>query len=118
MRQKRLPFVQYSQTAAAIVRDDAATWLEAVRRVRAQDRLQIALHTFAKHYFPESFKTRALDALSRATSPVVQIGIAADGGEGTAITLTHWPSEISMLLGGQVYMDFGSFGQAERPSAQ
>lgn len=84
---------------AQVARGDAGAWLEDVLRDPAPDRLRIVFHTIAWQYFSEATKARALDALSRVSSPVAQIAMEADGGEGAAVTLTRWPSGAQTALG-------------------
>lgn len=84
---------------ARVERGDAGAWLEAVLSDPAPDRLRVVFHTIAWQYFPEPTKARALEALARAPSPVMQIAMEADGGDGAAITLTRWPGGARTVLG-------------------
>lgn len=84
---------------ARVERGDAGVWLEAALQDPAPDRLRIVFHTIAWQYFPEPTKARALEALARTSSPVVQIAMEADGGDGAAITLTRWPGGAKTVLG-------------------
>jgi hypothetical protein len=88
-----------SEVAAEITQGDAGEWLEAVLARPAPDRLRIVFHTVAWQYFPDATKARALAAMSRTSSPLVQIAMEADGGDGAAITLTRWPSSAKATLG-------------------
>lgn len=84
---------------AEVARGDAGAWLEDMLSEPAPDRLRIVFHTVAWQYFPEESKARALNALSKASSPVVQIAMEDDGGDGAAISLTHWPAGSRFVLG-------------------
>ncbi len=80
-----------ARTPAEISADDAGEWLETQLKHPASDRLRIVFHTVAWQYFPCPTQERCLAAFQGAQSPVVQISMEADGGEGAAIKLTHWP---------------------------
>ena len=88
-----------ARVPAEIARGDAGVWLEDILSDPAPDRLRIVFHTVAWQYFPEQSKARALNALSKVSSPVVQIAMEDDGGDGAAITLTHWPDGSQTVLG-------------------
>ena len=84
---------------ADIARNDAASWTEGALAHPAPDRLRVVFHTIAWQYFPEDTQKRVRNAMAATRSPLVEIAMEGDGGEGAAVTLTHWPDGSSTLLG-------------------
>lgn len=80
------------ETPAQVDAGDAGTWLEAMLGRPAEGHLRVVCHTIAWQYFPQDTKDRALAAMKGTTEPLACIGMEADGGEGAALTLTHYPS--------------------------
>jgi hypothetical protein len=84
---------------AEIARDDAGAWTEEMLAEPAVDRVRVLFHTVAWQYFPVTTKARASAAMARVPSPLVQIAMEADGGEGAAIRMTLWPEGETRDLG-------------------
>lgn len=84
---------------AKISSGDAGAWLETALATPATDRLKVVFHTVAWQYFPAATRQRAQWAMARATSPLVQLSMEADGGDGARISLTHWPEGRNEELG-------------------
>ena len=87
-------------TPAQIDKDDAGRWLE--RHLATPDRglKRIVFHTVAWQYFPEATSRRALAAMDSATSPLVRIGMEADGAEdGARLWMTRYPEGETVELG-------------------
>ena len=78
---------------------DAGDWIETQLADPAPDRVRVLYHTVAWQYFPKATTARALAAMKQVTTPLVQIGMEADGGKGAAITLTTWPDGETRHLG-------------------
>jgi hypothetical protein len=88
-----------ARVPAEIAKDDAAAWMERVLADPAPDRVRVVFHTIAWQYFPEDTRQRLRTAMAATRSPLVEIGMEGDGGDGAAVTLTHWPEGRSTLLG-------------------
>lgn len=87
-----------AETPAEITAGDAGVWTDDTLFAPAPDRLRVLFHTIAWQYFPEATKLRALKAMKNTASPLVRIAMEADGLQGAALTLTHYPSgEIEAL---------------------
>lgn len=84
---------------AEITRGDAAAWLKTELAKPTPNRVRVLFHTIAWQYFPETTKSRILTTLVQSKAPILQIAMEADGGDGAAITLTHWPGGETEVLG-------------------
>ena len=84
---------------AEVSAGDAAAWIETVLATPARDRVRVVFHTVAWQYFPEETKARAKAAMGKCPSPLVQISMEADGGQGAALSVTHYPSREVEALG-------------------
>ncbi|MEO1537718.1 MAG: DUF2332 family protein [Pseudomonadota bacterium] len=87
------------QVPAEITAGDAGEWTETALATSAPDRVRVLFHTIAWQYFPDATKARARAAMERSASPLVRVGMEADGGKGAAITMTTWPGGESRHLG-------------------
>ncbi len=87
------------QIPADISSGDAGQWLEQRLTQPADGVVRVVFHTVAWQYFPDATKARAIRAMQQTTSPLVQIGMEADDGQGAGITLTTWPSGETRSLG-------------------
>ncbi|MCG6884618.1 MAG: DUF2332 family protein [Silicimonas sp.] len=87
---------------AELTRADAADWAETVLAEPFLDGVRVIYHTIAWQYFPEPTKGRIHAALAAANTPVIEIGMEADGaaaGPGAGLTWTSWPDARSEPLG-------------------
>ena len=90
---------EIARTPHRIDRMDAGDWLTA-QLATPSDHLRVVFHTVAWQYFPQATAHKATEAMENAPSPLVQIGLEADGkGDGGAVTLTHWPEGRTEFLG-------------------
>ncbi len=90
---------EVTRTPHRIDRMDAGDWLTA-QLATPSDHLRVVFHTVAWQYFPQATAQKATQAMQSASSPLVQIGLEADGkGDGGAVALTHWPEGRTEMLG-------------------
>ncbi|MCV6591367.1 MAG: DUF2332 family protein [Silicimonas sp.] len=92
-------FAQAARRPVRIAKGDAGDWLAAALSARATDHLRVVMHSVAWQYFLPATAETARRAMAHAATPLVELAMEADGGKGTAVTLTHWPEGRTEPLG-------------------